>query len=152
MIGQSVIDRSGMTGTPPAITLKDDRSTTYTLMRGGLILPMRLPVVDYAPASKYLSGRTSLGHRIEHSSLGLIVKIKAATDTALEVAADELEAAIHQDEYQVTTTVGTAPPKTWKCDPGGMVPISESIDVMDVLRHQRTYRLSIPAYPFAVEA
>lgn len=106
--------RSGLSLT--TLTISDTPGSSFWLPESGSDWPRFGRRKEYAPNSRYLSGRTLLARASDIGTLPLTVYAKAATGTALEALKAELQQAVDQWTYSLTLTVdGAAATYTAEC-------------------------------------
>lgn len=132
------------TSTTP-LTINDTGSTTYTLTRGGLTMPARRARITYAPPSPDMHGSSALASVFDQSFLTLRVRVTSTSAAALAAAVTALRDAVSQFSFTATTTIAGVS-TTWACDTGSMEEVGP-VDVMDTLRSQVTYAITLPCFP-----
>lgn len=141
------IDRSGMAGAPAPLVLSghDDAAALHVVR---FQPPARLRRTTYAADSAYTHSSEKIASALQQGILGFHFVADVATETALQVAIAEVEAALDQWSYTVTTTINGAPPKVWACDEGSIQIAGDGErDFYNLTNVDPVYAVSIPVYP-----
>ena len=102
--------------------------------------------VAYAPDSINVHGSEAIGSSLQQALLPFDwVRDDDATETQVQASRKEVEAALAQFSYTVTTQVSGAPAEVWRADPGSQVPSPRTYE--DLANRNPVYAVTIPVYP-----
>lgn len=146
--------------TDPTLTISIDRtSLSLSPLVFSASLGTTLGILDYQPPAKQwrrgyapdsadVHGSELLSAAYQQAILGFDwVRDGDSTETQVQASRVEVEAALAQFSYTVTTQVSGAPAEVWAADPGAQVP---SARTYSNLRHRNpVFDVTIPVYPIA---
>ena len=139
------IDRTSMGLGPLVMSGDDDLDTVLSVI--SYQEPALQARVKYAPSSDWVHGEMALGFTWQQVMLNFeIATLDAASEAASREAIAELMAAIGRLSFKTTITVNDAAPEVWSCQPGSLAPVSDR-SFNDMVNHDPSWALSIPAYP-----
>lgn len=142
-----------------ALTVTIDRTSLSLspLVMSGTDDSNDLGVVNYTPPAK----QQRLGqmpdsdsvHGTEYTSMAYqqarmnfdIVTDKATDEAGVQTYQREVEAALGQFEFTVTTQVGNADAEVWSANAGDLIPPARTY--VDLVNHNPVYGVSIPVFP-----
>lgn len=147
----------------PTLTITIDRSGMPGALTD-LVLSARLDGADfgitsysppdfesqntYAADSPYTHGSEVAASKIAQGFLTFAwVPVSATTTAEVQVARDEIKAAIRQFSFLVTTKEGLAPAEVWAADPGSQRLAGGSLTRMVIKHLVPVYVVTIPVYP-----
>lgn len=146
MTTQVAIDRSSLSLSD--LTIAVSGNGTYVIDQGGLGRPGKTSRETLATASPFVHGQTVTAVVLEDSSLPLVVRVNAATSSALDTAVTALETALRQFTYTVTVTVdGVA--KVWTGRPAAIGTVDGLQTYARVAEFYEILTVTIPVYPVA---
>jgi hypothetical protein len=138
------IDRSSLS---LAALVATDDGATYQIQQDGISRPAITWRKLAAPDSADVHGTEYIAAVKEQTSIPLNVIVKSASTSALQMAIDDIEAAISQFSYSVTVTVDGAA-KTWAASPAAWS-FSTPITPGQVAQFFTLMTITIPVYPIA---
>lgn len=122
---------------------------TWTII-GGLQVPAKVRRNTYMPEHPDIHGNELISSVYQQGVLSWVAEPEAASETALQTAVSELEAAIGQFSFNTTITIGTAPAQVWSCDAGSVsLANSSGRTYVDLRDSSPRYVVTIPVYPIA---
>lgn len=146
-LGTIVIDRSGLSLAD--LTIDTEGFGTYLVDVAGLGRPGVVPRETFAATSPWVSGQLRTSVTLEETTLPLVVRVQAASSSALDTAVTALEAALNQFVYTVTKTVdGVA--KAYTAYPATIGAVDGLTTFAGVQAHFEDLSISIPIYPTPV--
>lgn len=102
--------------------------------------------IGYAPDSVDVHGSEPVSAAYQQAVLGFDwVRDNGATETQVQSSRKEVEAALAQFSYTVTTQVSGAPAEVWSANPGSQVPTARTYS--NLTYRNPVYAVSIPVYP-----
>src|SRR3954465_7984640 len=115
-LGTLTIDRAGMPGSLADLVIDTDGFGTYYLDKAGLGRVGRTPRETFAAPSPFVHGQLRTAVVLEESALVIVVRVQAATSSAVSTAVTALEDALSQFVYPVTEVVDGVT-KVWTAYP-----------------------------------
>lgn len=141
------IDRTSLGLGPLVIGV--DGAAPYSLTDGGLGRPA-VSARATSVTSPWVHGETVVNVVRDQTSIPLSVLVQGATEAALAVARDALDAALWQFVYEVTITEGTTS-TTWQCTPASWGIDNSVVTPANVTGHFEVWTVTLPTYPIPVE-
>lgn len=140
------IDRSGMSGSPAPLVLAGDLSEDLVVVT--FAPPAKIWQYGYAPGSADIHGSELTSAALVQALLGFSFYPLTDSETAMRAAQAEVEAALAQFRYAVTTQISGAPAEVWTCDPGSVQLVDSSgRTYADLANTHPKFSVSIPVYP-----
>ncbi|HKY58311.1 MAG TPA: hypothetical protein VJL80_09760 [Aeromicrobium sp.] len=142
------ISRTLVAGSPAPLALSGhDSAATLWVVR--FRPPAKIRRNEYAEQGSPFHGSELTGSSLDHGLLGFHFTVNgAASETALQAAVDEMETALAQPWYDVTTQISGAPPQVWEADPGSCEIAGEGErEYLDLANLNTVYAVTIPVYP-----
>lgn len=103
---------------------------------------------DYMPDSADAHGSELVAASYQQAILGWDwVREDGSTETQVQASRKEVEAALAQFSYTITTQVSDAPAEVWSADPGDQTPSARTYE--DLANSNPVYAVSVPVYPIA---
>ena len=140
------IDRSNMPGSPAGLVIDSEGFSTYYIDTAGLGRAGRTPRETLATPSPFIHGQIRTAVVYEESQLNRLVRVQAASSSALNTAVTALEAALAQFVYTVTDVVDGVT-KVWTAYPATIQTTDALIAVERVMSFHEDLSISIPVYP-----
>src|SRR3954468_11821794 len=144
VLGTVTIDRSGMSLSD--LVIDTDGFGTYYLDKAGLGRVGRTPRETFAAPSPFVHGQLRTAVGLEESALVIVVRVQAATSSALATAVAALEDALFQFIYEVTVVVDGVT-RVWTAAPA----VVQSVDGLTAFERVTGFHedlsISIPIYP-----
>lgn len=136
------ISRDALTVPATPLTIADSGSGTYVLSSFEPGMRMR----DNAIAkSRWIDGGSLVSTRVDVATMDMVVRINAASTTAVLTAADTLDDALSQFGYTITLTVsGSVSTTAYTCMPATT---SLSWDPIQLRNRTALFTASIPRQP-----
>lgn len=104
--------------------------------------------LNYAPDSVDTHGSELLSAAYQQAILGWDwVRDNGATETQVQASRKEVEAALAQFTYTITTQVSGAPAEVWRADPGTQTPAARTYS--DLAYRNPVYAVTVPVFPIA---
>lgn len=143
------IDRTNLGWTP--LVLYSDRAHLWGITK--FRRPEKVARRTYMPDAAGVHGSELISASFDQSNLiATVVPFGAADEAAQQAARSELEDAITQLRFTVTTKLGGAPTETWRADFGDLtLSASDGRDPDDVRKSRPAYILVIPCHPIPGE-
>lgn len=139
------IDRSGMPGSPSPLVFSATLDGT-ALGIVGYQPPATDWRRDYAPDSADVHGSELIAAAYQQAILGWDwVDDNASTETQVQASRKEVEAALAQFSYPITTQVSGAPAEVWLAEPGTQTPSARTYE--DLANRNPVFAVSVPVYP-----
>jgi hypothetical protein len=139
------IDRTSLSLSPLVLSGSDDAND---LGITAFQRPGRLARIKYMPDSDDVHGSEAVSMAWQQAVLGFTwVSDRAEDEADVQAARQELEAALGQFSYTVTTQEGDAAAETWQADPGSMQLAAGGRTTSDLEWHNPQWSVTIPVYP-----
>lgn len=139
------IDRSGMPGSLSPLVFSGVRDSTV-LGIVGYQPPATQWRIGYAPDAADVHGSEPVSAAYQQAILGFDwLRALGSTETQVQASRKEVEAALAQFSYTVTTQVSGAPAEVWAADPGSQVPSARTY--VDLANRSPVFAVTIPVYP-----
>lgn len=141
------IDRTSLSLSALAFSGSLSGGTTRGIIK--YIPPAKIQRRVYATDSSSVNGSELLTKAKQQAILGFDwYPIGAANETAVQAAFAEVEAALDQFEFEVTTQISGAPAQVWSADAGDIqLGGSDGRTYVDLNHLCPIYSVSIPVYP-----
>jgi hypothetical protein len=100
------------------------------------------------PDSADVHGSETISASYQQSILGWDwVREDGSTETQVQASRKEVEAALGQFSYTITTQISGAPAEVWSADPGDQVSSARSYE--DLANANPVFAVTVPVYPIA---
>lgn len=143
------IDRSGMPGSLSPLVLHGSVDSSVRRIVA-YSPPAKQARIKWGPDSDDVEGSEALAATWQQALMGFKVKMVAATETLLQAGVVELEAALAQFAFTVTTQLSGAPAQVWAANRGSIqLADSDGRTPSDVHNLNPVYAVTIPVYPIA---
>lgn len=142
------ISRALVAGAPADLTLSGhDNAVTLWVVR--FRPPASIRRNEYAQNRSRFHGSELTGSSLDQGLLGFHFTHSSATsETVLQAAVEEMEAALAQPYYDVTTQISGAPPRVWEADPGSCEIAGDGErEYLNLANLDTVYAVTIPVYP-----
>lgn len=143
-LGSVSIDRTSLSLS--ALVIDTDGFDTYYVDAAGLGRVGRTWRETTATSSPFVHGVLVTGSVLDDAVLPLVVRVQAASSSALDTAVTALEDALAQFSYPVTVVVDGVT-KVWTARPATIQSTDALIDFARVTNHFEDLSISIPVYP-----
>jgi hypothetical protein len=119
----------------------------FWLPTDGIGHPARTHRRGYA-GSPWIDGETLVSARLEHAALRISPWVYGSTQAGLDNRLDEIDDAVGQFTYTVTTQIGTGTIRVWQADPGDVTLREETWDARHAIgAFRQRVNILIPVHP-----